>query len=158
MSPSNQLPGQRPGHLVIGSIGGDSHVVGVKILGEALRKAGFQVAILGAMVPPEDFIKAAIETDADAILVSSLSGNAEFYCRGMRSMCEEAGLPNMLLYVGGNISMGPLPWEEVEGTFKKLRFDRAFPPQTKPDVVIRLLTQDLEERRKQRSGFELARS
>ena len=137
----------RKPHAVIGCIGGDSHVVGVKILGEMLRQAGFEVAILGAMVPPEDFVNAAVETNADAILVSSLSGNAEFYCRGLREMCEEAGLSDVLLYVGGNISMGPVPWEQIEEVFRKLRFDRAFPPQSKPDLVIRLLNEDIARKR-----------
>lgn len=141
------LKKDRPAHLVIGCIGGDSHVVGVKILGDMLRKVGFEVAILGAMVPPEDFVRAAVETNADAILVSSLSGNAEFYCRGLRDMCEEAGLADVLLYVGGNISMGPVPWEETEAVFRKLRFDRAFPPQSKPDLVIRLLNEDIARKR-----------
>ena len=129
--------------LVIGTIGGDSHIVGVKILGDVLRRAGFRVANLGAMVPPEDFVKAAIETDAKAILVSSLSGNAEFYCRDMRAMCEEAGLGDIFLYVGGNITMGHMPWPDIEARFKKMRFNRAFPPQTKPDLVIAALCEDL---------------
>ncbi len=147
MSQFNNAEGERPPHLVIGCIGGDSHVVGVKILGETLSKVGFSVAILGAMVPPEDFVHAAIEVNADAILVSSLSGNAEFYCRGLRDMCDEAGLSDILLYVGGNISMGPVPWDEVEEIFRKLRFDRAFPPQSKPDLVIRLLNEDIAQKR-----------
>jgi methylaspartate mutase sigma subunit len=133
----------RAPRVVIGTIGGDSHVVGVKILGDILSRAGYQVTNLGAMAPAEDFIKAAIETDARIILVSSLSGNAEFYCRDLRGMCEEAGLENTLLYVGGNISIGHLPWPDVEKRFIDLRFNRAFPPQTKGNVLLAALRDDL---------------
>jgi len=38
----------------------------------ALEEAGFEVIALGALTPAEDFVKAAIETAADAILVSSI--------------------------------------------------------------------------------------
>jgi methylaspartate mutase sigma subunit len=133
--------------VVIGTIGGDSHVVGVKILAEILREAKYQVTNLGAMVPPEDFIKAAIETNAHVILVSSLSGNAEFYCRDFRGMCDEAGLEGILLYVGGNITIGHLPWLEVEKRFVGMGFDRAFPPQTKRELVLSALQEDLTHSR-----------
>lgn len=133
--------------VVIGTIGGDSHVVGVKILAEILREGKYQVTNLGAMVPPEEFIKAAIETDARVILVSSLSGNAEYYCRDFRGMCDEAGLEGILLYVGGNITIGHLPWSEVEKRFMDMGFDRAFPPQTKGEPVLSALREDLERAR-----------
>lgn len=129
--------------LVIGTIGGDSHVVGVKILGELLRNAGYQVTNLGAMVPPEDFVKAAIETDAKVLLVSSLSGNADYYCRDLRGMCDEAGLDGILLYLGGNIAVGHQAWPDVEKHFLALGFNRAFPPQTKAEPVLAALSEDL---------------
>jgi len=58
--------------LVLGVIGADVHAVGNKILYHAFTEAGFDVTNLGVMVSQEEFISAAIETDADAIIVSSL--------------------------------------------------------------------------------------
>ena len=99
--------------LVIGVIGADVHAVGNKILYHAFTDAGFNVVNLGVMVSQEEFINAAIETNADAIVISSLYGQGELDCRGMREKCDEAGLENILLYVGGNIVIGKQPFDEV---------------------------------------------
>lgn len=125
--------------LVTGVIGADTHIVGNRILSMALEKEGFNIVTLGALTPGEDFIKAAIETAADAILISSLYGQGELDCRGFRDMCIEAGLENIILYVGGNLVVGKQAWEEVEGRFTDMGFNRAFPPGTRtPDVVEKL--------------------
>jgi methylaspartate mutase sigma subunit len=127
--------------LVTGVIGADTHIVGNRILSMALEKEGFNIVTLGALTPAEDFIKAAIETAADAILVSSLYGQGELDCRGFRDMCIEAGLDDIVLYVGGNLVVGKQAWEEVETRFTDMGFDRAFPPGTRtPDVVEKLDT------------------
>ena len=60
--------------VVTGTVGRDAHVIGTKILSRALRDAGFNVVELGILTPPEEFIKAAIENRADAILMSSMYG------------------------------------------------------------------------------------
>ncbi|MEZ5908209.1 MAG: methylaspartate mutase subunit S [Hyphomicrobiaceae bacterium] len=132
--------------LVTGVIGADTHIVGNRILSLALEKAGFNVVTLGALTPAEDFIKAAIETAADAILVSSLYGQGELDCRGFRDMCIEAGLEDILLYVGGNLVVGKRSWDETEATFKAMGFDRAFPPGTRTEGVIDLLNRDFAAR------------
>lgn len=129
--------------LVIGVIGADVHAVGNKILYHAFTDAGFNVVNLGVMVSQEEFINAAIETNADAIVISSLYGQGELDCRGMREKCDEAGLENILLYVGGNIVIGKQPFDEVEKRFKEMGFDRSFPPETPPEVDIEALKQDL---------------
>jgi hypothetical protein len=72
--------------LVTGVIGADTHIVGNRILSTALEKAGYKVVALGALTPAGDFIKAAIETAADAIMVSSLYGQGEIDCRGFRDL------------------------------------------------------------------------
>lgn len=53
--------------LVIGVIGADVHAVGISILQHAFEEAGFEVVNLGVMVSQEEYIAAAIETNADAI-------------------------------------------------------------------------------------------
>lgn len=70
--------------IVTGVIGADVHAVGNKILTYALEQAGFNVVNLGVMVAQEEYIEAAIETKADAILVSSLYGHGEIDCNGLR--------------------------------------------------------------------------
>ena len=128
--------------LVLGVIGADVHAVGVSILNRAFLDAGFDVVNLGVMVSQEEFISAAIETGADAIMVSSLYGQGELDCRGLREKCDEAGLKGILLYVGGNIVTGKHEFSEVEQRFKAMGFDRAFPPGTDPQTTIDCLKED----------------
>ena len=130
--------------LVIGVIGADVHAVGIRILDYAFRGAGFEVTNLGVMVSQEEFIGAAVETNADAIIVSSLYGHGELDCRGLREKCDEAGLTGILLYVGGNIVVGKQDFEDVEKRFRAMGVDRGFPPGTSPEEAIQMLNQDLE--------------
>lgn len=132
--------------LVTGVIGADTHIVGNRILGMALEKAGFKVVSLGALTPAEEFIKAAVETAADGIMVSSLYGQGELDCRGFRDLCIEAGLGDILLYVGGNLVVGKQPWPEVESRFLEMGFDRAFPPGTRTEEVVQTLNADFAAR------------
>lgn len=130
--------------LVIGVIGADVHAVGNKILDHAFSHAGFDVTNLGVMVSQEEYIEAAIETNADCIVVSSLYGHGELDCRGLRDKCDEAGLTGILLYVGGNVVVGKQPFEDVERRFKAMGFDRVFGPGTSPETTIDALREDLQ--------------
>ena len=129
--------------LVMGVIGADVHAVGNKILYHAFTGAGFNCVNLGVMVSQEEYINAAIEANADAIVVSSLYGHGELDCRGMREKCNEAGLEGILLYVGGNIVVGKQVFDEVEKRFKAMGFDRVFGPGTPPETTIEALYEDL---------------
>jgi methylaspartate mutase sigma subunit len=132
--------------LVTGVIGSDTHIVGNRILSMALERVGYKVIALGALTPAGDFVKAAIETSADAIMVSSLYGQGELDCRGFRDLCVEAGLDDILLYVGGNLVVGKTPWPEVEARFLAMGFDRAAPPGTRIETVIEWLQRDFAAR------------
>jgi methylaspartate mutase sigma subunit len=129
--------------LVMGVIGADVHAIGNKILEYAFKQAGFNIVNLGVMVSQQEYIKAAIETAADAILVSSLYGHGEIDCRGLREKCDEAGLEKVPLYVGGNLVVGKTSFEEVEKKFKEMGFYRVYPPGTPPEQTIADLKNDL---------------
>jgi len=131
--------------IVLGVIGADVHAVGNVILYHAFTEAGFDVTNLGVMVSQEEFIDAAVETDAEAIIVSSLYGHGELDCRGLREKCIESGLDGVLLYVGGNIVVGKQPFQDVEKRFKAMGFDRVFGPGTPPEVTIEALNKDFTE-------------
>ena len=130
--------------IVIGVIGADVHAVGNKIIDYTLTREGFNVVNVGVLSTQEDFINAAIESNADMILVSSLYGHGEIDCRGMREKCIEAGLKDILLYVGGNIVVGKQEFSEVEKRFLDMGFNRVFPPGTTIDSVIDIIRIDLE--------------
>jgi methylaspartate mutase sigma subunit len=134
--------------IVTGVIGSDTHIVGNRILSMALDKAGYKVIALGALTPAAEFVKAAVETNADAILVSSLYGQGELDCRGFRDLCIEAGLDDILIYVGGNLIVGKHPWPGVEKTFLDMGFDRVAAPGTRAETVIEWLEHDFAAREK----------
>lgn len=129
--------------LVLGVIGHDAHIIGNWVLKYALEKAGFRVVNLGAAVSQKEFINAAVETNADAILVSSLMGHAVFDCGGFRDACREAGLGGILLYIGGYLVVGDQDWPTVEQKFRQMGFDRVYPPSTTPAAAIADLEKDL---------------
>lgn len=130
--------------LVIGVIGSDCHAVGNKILEHSFTQAGFNVINIGVLCPQEDFINAAIETNADAIIVSSLYGHGEIDCRGLREKLNESGLGGILLYAGGNLVVGKQKWDNVEKKFKEMGFDRVYAPGTLPEIDIADLKKDLK--------------
>jgi methylaspartate mutase sigma subunit len=122
--------------IILGVIGADVHAVGNRILHFALSEAGFNVVNIGVMASQEEFINAAVETNADVIAVSSLYGHGEIDCRGLREKTLESGLNNIKLYVGGNLVVGKQDWEEVEKRFKNMGFDRVYPPGTMPQEFV----------------------
>lgn len=129
--------------VVLGTIGYDAHVVGVSVLRHALRHAGFNPVYLGALVSPEEFINAARETAADAIWVSSLYGMARIDCVGLREKCVEAGIGDILLYIGGILVTDPEQWQETRRLFLDMGFNRVYPPGTKPETAIADLKREL---------------
>ncbi len=128
--------------LVLGVTNSDVHAVGNKILAYAYTNAGFEVINLGVMVSQQEFVDAAVESNADAIIVSSLNGHGELDCRGVRELCDEAGLEGIKLYVGGNIVVGKADFAEVEKRFLAMGYDRAYPPGTSPETSIQHIKED----------------
>ena len=132
--------------VVLGVIGADCHAVGNKILHHVFSDGGFDVVNLGVLVSQEEFVSAAVEADAKAIIVSSLYGHGEMDCRGLRERCVEAGIGDVIIYVGGCLVVGKGDFDEVEQRFLGMGFDRVFRPNTSPEEGVALLKSDLRER------------
>lgn len=132
--------------IIIGVIGADCHAVGNKILDKIFSDAGFKVVNLGVMVSQDEFISAAIETRAKAILVSSLYGQGKLDCQGFRERCVERGLEDIILYVGGNLVIGKTDSELVKKDFLEMGYDRVFMPDADLADVVKLLKADIEKR------------
>lgn len=122
--------------IITGTVGMDAHVIGTKVVSRSLKDAGYNVVELGMQVSPEEFISVAQETNADAILMTSLYGMAELDLKEFNEKRMEAGLGDVLLYIGGNLVIGRYDPKEVEPRFKKLGFDRVYPPETDIVAVI----------------------
>jgi methylaspartate mutase S subunit len=134
--------------VITGTVGKDAHVIGTKILSRALRDAGFNVVELGILTPPEEFIKAALENKADAILMSSLYGMGEHDVQGFKQNCIKAGLQDLILYIGGNLGVGKHDFKDDEIKFKTLGFDRVYPPASDVKTAIADLWADLKSKGK----------
>ncbi len=128
--------------VVVGTIGSDAHVIGVTLLKHALEEAGFEVRNLGAQTSPESFVAEADETDADAILVSSLYGHAEQDCEGLHERLADAGV-DPVTYIGGNLAVGQTEFEVVRQRFREMGFDRVFETEADLDAVVDVLQSEL---------------
>lgn len=128
--------------VTLGVIGSDAHVVGITILEQALEAAGFEVVNLGVQTSQTEFVEAAREHDADAVLVSSLYGHAERDCAGFHERVADAEL-DVLTYVGGNLSVGQESFDRTRETFREMGFDRVFDSETDPEEAIAALKADL---------------
>jgi methylaspartate mutase S subunit len=129
--------------VITGTVGEDAHSIGSRLLSRVLKDRGFNVVELGGLTPTEEFIHVAKETDASAILMSSLYGMAEIDLAGFKEACVEAGLQDVLLYLGGYLMVGRHDWGEAELRFKALGFDRVYPPEVDLDRALDDLNNDL---------------
>ena len=125
-------PNPDPPRIVIGVIGDDIHIVGNRIMQLALEESGCQVFNLRTRNRPEHFCQAALEVNADAVFVSSLNGEGEYWCADFRQRLLAMGLEQVLLYVGGNVVVGNRPEAEVVALFKSYGFDRVY--HQRPDI------------------------
>jgi methylaspartate mutase sigma subunit len=99
------------------------------------------------MVSQEEFIDAAIKTQAEAILVSSLYGHGALDCAGFRERCRRRGLEHILLYIGGNLVVGKMPREVIVQKFQALGFDRVFLAGDDLESAASCLAVDIEQRK-----------
>ena len=131
---------------VVAGVLQDIHHVGILIVKAALERSGFQVVDIGSRAAQEDFVRAAVENNASAILVSTSTGQAELECEGMREKCHEAGLDNIVLYLGGNLVIDPRQerkWEDIEKPFKQMGYNRVYSTTASIEAIVNDLKADL---------------
>ena len=90
------------GKVVIGTVHGDLHDIGKNLVGIMLKGAGFEVIDLGRDVPPEKFIEAAIEAEADVIGMSALLTTTMPVMKKVIEQAKEKGIyEKMKIIIGG---------------------------------------------------------
>ncbi len=129
--------------VVVGVIGNDIHVVANRVLAICLSDAGIRVVNLGTNNRPEDFADAALEVDADAVLIGSLNGEAPHWCHGLRGLFRARGIGEVLIYLGGNVVTGEMAADQVEALFKGFGVDRVFYGSTDFDAMVAILKADI---------------
>jgi 5-methyltetrahydrofolate--homocysteine methyltransferase len=89
-------------HAVVGTVKGDVHDLGKNLVGMMLEGAGFEVTDLGADVPPEEFVKAVQERNADIVGMSTLMTTTMPVMASAIGALLEAGLRDKVkVLVGG---------------------------------------------------------
>jgi corrinoid protein of di/trimethylamine methyltransferase len=72
LKPHLKKTGDSKGRVVIGVVEGDTHDIGKNLVRIMLETGGFDVVDLGRDVPPQRFVDAARESDANIIALSTL--------------------------------------------------------------------------------------
>jgi methylaspartate mutase sigma subunit len=133
--------------VVTGVVGNDIHVVANRLIDISLQARGFEVFNLGVNTYLEEFIDAVIETNADVLLISSLNGEAEGWCRELNILKSKyKNLDGVVFMLGGNLSVGTGSEEEIVPRFKNYGFDLVF-HQVDLNTGLDTLEKYLEERK-----------
>ena len=112
--------------VVTGVVGNDIHVVANRLIDISLESRGYTVFNLGVNTYLEEFIDAVIETDAKVLLISSLNGEAEGWCRDLMILKDKYKLDNVVFVIGGNLSVGEGDESLIVPKFKEYGFDLVF--------------------------------
>jgi methylmalonyl-CoA mutase cobalamin-binding domain/chain len=93
---------QTAGTVITGTIAGDFHGMGAKIVAIFLRMAGFEVHELGVNVPAATFVDTAVEKNASVICASTLLLHKMDQIRAIHDILDERQLTHRIkLAVGG---------------------------------------------------------
>ncbi|WP_072680720.1 methylaspartate mutase subunit S [Arcobacter sp. LA11] len=114
--------------VVTGVVGNDIHVVANRLIDLSLQARGFEVFNLGVNTYLEEFVDAVIETNADILLISSLNGEAEGWCREVKILKSKYGnlLDDVVFMIGGNLVVGSGTADDIVPRFKNYGFDLVF--------------------------------
>lgn len=90
------------GSVIIGTVQGDLHDIGKKLVAIMLEGAGFEVKDLGVDISPQDFITAIKQDGADILALSALLTTTMANMETTLKALEEAGLRGQVkVIVGG---------------------------------------------------------
>ena len=143
--------------LLIGSVGDDSHSVGMALLEIAFREAGFVVKNIGILNVLDDFFYLAKEYEA--IFISCINGHADLYLKDFPSKYSlfknGCSLPKVW-YLGGNLSV-----QESDDTiirkYLNIGFDYVAPKPVSSKTILKQLKKDFYNKniKKHRNRMEL---
>ncbi|MFH2110696.1 MAG: corrinoid protein [Candidatus Bathyarchaeota archaeon] len=104
--PKEELEATSRGTVVIGTVEGDIHDLGLRIVASMLRANGFKVYDMGCNTQSLAFIEKAKEVDADIIAASSLMTTTMPFMKDLVEALEAAGLRDKykILIGGGPVS------------------------------------------------------
>jgi methylmalonyl-CoA mutase C-terminal domain/subunit len=96
-------------------VGLDGHDVGARVVARGLLEAGMEVIYTGIRRTPEQVVRTAIDEDVDVVGISILSGAHETLLPKVRTLLDQAGATDILLFAGGVIPQEDIPGLEEKG-------------------------------------------
>ena len=94
--------GVEKGTIVIGTVQGDVHDIGMNLVAATLEGAGYEIVNLGSNVAADRFVDAAKRHNADVVAMSSLLTTTMTYMGIVLSALEESGIRERIrILVGG---------------------------------------------------------
>lgn len=91
--------------MVIGTVSGDLHTVGKRIVAAVFSGAGYRAIDIGEDKSADEFVQAAKEYKATIIGASAIIGPSIPYCKVIHKALTDAGIRDDVLYVTGGFSM-----------------------------------------------------
>lgn len=131
----------RPIRVLIAKAGLDGHDRGAKVVAAALRDAGFEVIYTGLRQTPEAVARAAVQEDADAVGLSSLSGAHMTLFPRILQLLSDEGAGHILLFGGGVIPAADVEKLNAQGV------GRIFAPGTNTGDIVAYLREEVARRR-----------
>ncbi len=133
-----------PMTIVAGTVGEDEHSVGLReiidIKHGGIEKYGIKCIYLGTSVPITKLIDAAIETNADAILMSTIISHDDIHYKNMKKthdLAVEKGIRDKIIIIAGGTQVTP-------ESAKKQGMDAGFGRGTKGHHVASFLVKQKE--------------
>ncbi len=126
--------------ILLAKPGLDGHNIGIRLVGRALRDAGFEVIYAGMLLSPEQVAEAAVQEDVDAIGLSILSGAHLGLMEQIMSLLKERGAEDIPVFLGGVI-----PDKDMQ-RLHEMGVEEIYLPDTPIAAVVESIRQRLQSR------------
>lgn len=140
--------------LLIGSVGDDSHSIGMYLLESTFREYGFYTRNIGILNGLDDFFSLA--DDFDAIFISCMNGHANLYFEDfplkLQAFKKRNSSPKVW-YLGGNLSVQEL-LETVVRKYRRMGFDFVSPKPISCKAIAERLLKDLHRKNIKKKSFD----
>ena len=128
---------KRPIKVLIAKAGLDGHERGALVVAMGLRDAGMEVVYTGIRNTPEQIVAAAVQEDADAIGLSSLSGGHMAQFSRVMELLKKERVKGVLVFAGGII-----PDDDVK-KLKRLGIKEVFGPGSSIASIVEFLRKNV---------------
>ncbi len=91
--------------MVIGTVEGDMHTIGKRIVSAMFTGQGYKVVDIGEDQPASAFVKAVKELNATVVGASAILGPLKAYCKVISQAMIDAGIRNDVIFIIGGWGM-----------------------------------------------------